>query len=115
MKVIGWGYNAEGGSLSEQIQMVDSRSVTKAECAKRYARIGAELSDTMVCAGDIYNGGKDSCNGDSGGPILVKGEQVGLVSWGVGCGRADYPGVYTSVPKLRPWIEQKLQETSLSA
>lgn len=113
VKVVGWGLTAEDSSLAEQIQLVRSRSVTRTVCAERYEKAGAMVSDNMLCAGDLFEGGQDACSGDSGGPILVKGEQVGLVSWGIGCGRADYPGVYTSVPKLRPWIDSKMEEIEL--
>lgn len=57
----------------------------------------------MICAG-LTQGGKDACQGDSGGPLVVNSVQVGVVSWGIGCAQAGYPGVYASVPNLRSWI-----------
>jgi len=58
--------------------------------------------------------GKDSCSGDSGGPLMrVAGStvyQVGVVSWGIGCGKAEFPGVYTRVASLLPWINRNKAE-----
>ncbi len=48
--------------------------------------------------------------GDSGGPMVVGNgdtwEQIGVVSWGIGCGKAHFPGVYTRTTNMRPWIEK---------
>ena len=49
--------------------------------------------------------------GDSGGPLvhlfgLNRMEQVGIVSWGIGCGKEDFPGVYTRVTEIRDWIDK---------
>jgi hypothetical protein len=45
--------------------------------------------------------------GDSGGPILdAQNRQIGLVSFGRGCGQAEYPGVYARISAASNWIEQ---------
>ncbi|XP_048506628.1 trypsin 3A1-like [Athalia rosae] len=42
--------------------------------------------------------------GDSGGPILCDSVQVGVVSWGRGCGNKRSPGVYSRVDFYLDWI-----------
>jgi len=60
----------------------------------------------MFCAGVPAGGGHDSCQGDSGGPILDSANrQIGLVSFGRGCGEPDYPGVYSRISAVSHWIE----------
>lgn len=50
--------------------------------------------------------------GDGGGPLICPSStdsnryvQVGIVSWGIGCGTNGVPGVYTDVSKYRSWID----------
>ena len=69
----------------------------------------------MVCAG-LSLGGKDACQGDSGGPLVVSkgpGDNsaiiFGIVSWGEGCARLRYAGVYTRVTKYLSWIRGKMK------
>ncbi|MEL7110978.1 MAG: trypsin-like serine protease [Pseudomonadota bacterium] len=64
------------------------------------------VDDTTICAGEFE---RDSCQGDSGGPLVKRDTfrwpyQIGIVSWGVGCGRRDSPGVYAKVSHYADWI-----------
>ncbi|XP_063873228.1 complement factor D-like isoform X5 [Scylla paramamosain] len=53
-----------------------------------------------------------TAEGDSGGPLVCGGVVAGMVSWGVGCGRLGFPGVYTSLPHWRDWITTQLNSQS---
>merc|ERR1712013_213649 len=71
--------------------------------------IGA-IGSTHFCGGSIID--KDSCQGDSGGPFIAgepgSEELIGIVSWGIGCARKGYPGVYTEVSYFVDWIMETM-------
>lgn len=69
------------------------------QCSDAY---DGSIDDSMICASAP---GKDACQGDSGGPLVVNGILVGVVSWGYGCARPEYPGVYARVSAVREWID----------
>merc|ERR1711989_70494 len=97
--VTGWGTTSEGAlGLPNVLHKVDVPVVSDEECNAAYGAAGYAAADSMICAG-LPEGGKDSCQGDSGGPFICgeagSEQSIGIVSWGVGCARPGYPGVYT--------------------
>jgi secreted trypsin-like serine protease len=114
-RVIGWGQTHEQGfAISDALMQVDVPLVARAHCKQAYP----SLDDTMICAG--YDEGlKDSCQGDSGGPHIIQDAdgrytQVGVVSWGRGCARSGFFGVYSNVRAALDWIEGTMQATELA-
>jgi trypsin len=108
-QVIGFGSLVEGGQYSPILRKVNVSIVSGSDCAYLYA--GWVVDSVMICAGDTIYGNKDACGGDSGGPLLsTDGQyQYGIVSFGYGCGLANYPGIYTRISPYRRWIESILR------
>ncbi len=106
--VTGWGATREGGPIATELMEVTTPLVTHEECSLTYGT----LTGNMLCAG-YAEGGKDACQGDSGGPLVVPTDDdgwklAGIVSFGYGCARANFYGVYTRVSNYVPWMEQTL-------
>jgi trypsin len=99
--VSGWGSTKEGGYSSWTLQKVVVPVVQQWRCKRLYKT--EVITSNMFCAGTT---GRDSCQGDSGGAIVYDNRQIGIVSWGEGCGRI-FPGVYTNVAKFHRWIKLK--------
>ncbi|XP_054084382.1 trypsin-like [Zeugodacus cucurbitae] len=105
LRVYGWGRRREDGASAVALRAAVVRVIRRAECNRVYRQDDeGYLSRTMFCAS--APGIKDSCSGDSGGPLMFRGRQYGIVSWGIGCGRTNFPGVYTSIRAVQPWINQ---------
>jgi secreted trypsin-like serine protease len=101
-QVMGWGSSTEGGDQKRFLRKAEVPSVTDKTCRTNYRAAGFVYQDrAMLCAGFLGRA-IDSCQGDSGGPLVKKFSngnflQVGIVSFGNGCAREDFPGVYTQV------------------
>uniref|UniRef100_A0A182I5R2 trypsin n=1 Tax=Anopheles arabiensis TaxID=7173 RepID=A0A182I5R2_ANOAR len=101
--VVGWGMTKKTGDR-EQLRMVRLPIVRQEVCKEIYE--GWEtITRRMICAG-YAAGGQDACEGDSGGPLLCRGIQAGITSWGVGCAKANRYGFYANVANQRDWIRK---------
>ena len=106
--VSGFGLKNETDSASSStLQKVKVPHVPNSQCQVSYG--STNIFQGTICAG-YAEGGKDSCQGDSGGPMVMRLETtgqwllVGVVSFGYGCARPDYPGVYARVSYYADWI-----------
>ncbi|XP_037941498.1 trypsin-1-like [Teleopsis dalmanni] len=107
--VAGWGALKVGGPTSDTLQEVMVPIMSQDDCRK--SRYGStRITDNMLCAG-FEAGQKDSCQGDSGGPLHIvasgtrEHQLAGVVSWGEGCAKPGYPGVYARVNRYGTWIK----------
>ena len=108
MVTVGFGAVNESGTQSMILREVTVRAYSYETCNADYAEFGGIDEESMICAGDPA-GGKDSCQGDSGGPLIdASGELAGVVSWGNGCARPGYPGVYSRVSTSVDWIKEQI-------
>lgn len=111
---MGWGATSEGGAGSSTLMEVTVPIYSESAAASAY---GTRYNSLVHVAAGLSTGGKDSCQGDSGGPLIVNSyngyQQIGIVSWGDGCARANKPGVYSRIGamKLHRWIKTVIHET----
>uniref|UniRef100_A0A0C9Q235 chymotrypsin n=1 Tax=Fopius arisanus TaxID=64838 RepID=A0A0C9Q235_9HYME len=102
--ISGWGSRREGGFGANHLQKAEIFISDQEYCKIKYASVFEVVHDTAICANDPTEV-KGSCHGDSGGPMLVDGVLIGIVSWSYHCALSDYPTVYTRVPEYIDWIE----------
>ncbi|XP_052754319.1 serine proteinase stubble [Galleria mellonella] len=113
--VTGWGRLYDEGPLPSVLQEVQVPVINNTACEAMYQAAGynEHIPNIFICAGR-RRGGADSCEGDSGGPMVVQRERDnrfvlgGVISWGIGCAEPNQPGVYTRISEFRDWINQIL-------
>ena len=99
--VSGWG-GTEGGS-PDRLMFLELKTLKNDECKWQ----GETVTPTKICAMALPVQGV--CFGDSGGPMTVNGQLVGIVSHLTvpGCGNGA-PDAYTRVSEYIGWIEEKM-------
>lgn len=114
--VAGWGDTNELMDPFERkplAQEVDMPLVSNEQCNGPY---NGAITAREICTGQMPEGGVDACLGDSGGPLMVPDGaggwlHAGVVSNGVGCGWASFPGIYTRTAFYASWIKGILEGT----
>ncbi|XP_010367872.1 prostate-specific antigen isoform X1 [Rhinopithecus roxellana] len=102
----GWGsIEPEEYLTPKKLQCVDLRIISNDVCAQVHFQ---KVTEFMLCAGS-WMGGKSTCSGDSGGPLICNGVLQGITSWGSQpCALPQKPSLYTKVVHYRKWIKDTI-------
>ncbi|GIY11097.1 protein masquerade [Caerostris darwini] len=113
--VTGWGKTADSTDHSVILKEVNVPLWRNDDCEralKFHFGPSYKLPATSLCAGAE---GRDACDGDGGGPLVCERNghwyQVGIVSFGIGCGQPNTPGIYTRVESYSTWIHRVVAST----
>lgn len=111
--VTGWGRRSETSEHSVVLKEIKVPLWNQQSCQTALReQFGPAyiLPNTAICAGAE---GRDACDGDGGGPLVCEKDgrwyQIGVVSFGIGCGRRNTPGVYTRVAAFESWISDTIK------
>ncbi|XP_055904852.1 trypsin alpha-like [Eupeodes corollae] len=106
--ICGWGLKDQNAEMvPNMLQKANVTIISRKKCGTEYGYKEDEIKESMMCAQDTNI---DACQGDSGGPLITGNLLTGLTSFGKGCGKPDYPGVYAIIASVPKWIE-KMMET----
>ncbi|NWU55799.1 OVCH2 protein, partial [Dromas ardeola] len=118
--VTGWGAHEEDRENGKKMHQLEVPILMLDTCQSYYINLPSKVTQRMICAGFPLDEGRDSCTGDSGGPLVCPSEDNsgfytlhGITSWGLGCGRKSYPGVYTNVAVFVDWIKQSINSSGM--
>ncbi|XP_056468067.1 granzyme A-like [Gadus chalcogrammus] len=112
--VAGWGaVNASNLRMTDDLMSANVTVIKRETCnSPTYYNSDPVITANMVCAGTVGENEKDqdACRGDSGGPLMCNGVQVGVTAFGRGCAKRNKPGVYILLSKEHiDWINGIMQ------
>uniref|UniRef100_A0A8C2UP44 Transmembrane serine protease 12 n=1 Tax=Chinchilla lanigera TaxID=34839 RepID=A0A8C2UP44_CHILA len=106
--ISGWGRTKEEGNGTHLLQEAEVHYISRQICNSDQGYAGV-IPKTSFCAGD-ENGDFDTCRGDSGGPLMCYLPEyqrffvMGITSYGHGCGRRYFPGIYCGPSFYQEWL-----------
>lgn len=107
---IGWGTVEFSGPQTDKLMKVNLNVIDDETCVRR----GMNITVGHMCT---FTKGKDTCQFDSGGPLLYLDQRlnryhlVGIVSYGAACA-SNYPSVNVRVTSYLDWVVENTQEAS---
>ncbi|XDV13434.1 hypothetical protein PO909_001836 [Leuciscus waleckii] len=104
--VTGWGtISSKEIQFPDILQEAQTPVVNNFECD---VANGGIITDNLICAGFLNEGGKGPCAGDTGSPLVSRQGsrwiQSGIAVYSIGCGLPEYPAVYVRVSEYQDWI-----------
>uniref|UniRef100_A0A1B0DP94 Uncharacterized protein n=1 Tax=Phlebotomus papatasi TaxID=29031 RepID=A0A1B0DP94_PHLPP len=102
----GWGQQVYPGSVSRTLQALPMVTMSNEECIERHSEdiYSPPIRQGNICA---IRENAGACMGDSGSPLILGNELVGIVSWGVPCAK-NFGDVFTRISSYRSWIIESI-------
>ncbi|KAG6452926.1 hypothetical protein O3G_MSEX007876 [Manduca sexta] len=104
--LLGWGVTKMSQKLSYEPVFLQRKFLPiypNAFCKEVYG--DKFITSSMFCAG-TFTTGEGACDHDAGGPAILSGKLVGIISFGPAvCGFPNVPTVFTLVGAYADWIE----------
>lgn len=107
--IAGWGLTYDGGVRSLQLKYLQTPIITNENCRQRllFNNYASLVQTTNICT--LLQYGQGMCRADSGSPLAIGNEIVGIASFGVSCA-TGVPDVYTRVSSYKYWIDATKQQ-----
>ncbi|XP_045505533.1 serine protease 40-like [Colias croceus] len=110
--ILGWGAKGRSGIIFDPWKNILSFAMLdiypRQDCQDVYTK--EFVTNKHFCAGFLSKGG-GACNRDVGGPGVVDGKLMGVVSFGSPtCGTPDAPTVFTKLGYYTDWIEDIMEK-----
>jgi secreted trypsin-like serine protease len=110
--VVGWGITEESDRIVNDLREMEVPIISNETCNAPQSYDG-DITSNMMCAG-YPEGGIDTCNGDSGGPLMVYRDGAwrltGVISFGdETCAKPDKYGVYMRISAFVRWLDLYVQ------
>ncbi|CAL8283158.1 unnamed protein product [Lota lota] len=115
VETAGWGSVNNLAGSTDRLKEVFMDVVDPQLCA-RYDYYGYKFTSNMMCSHRLCpkpcrhrSKTEDTCDGDSGGPLIYEGVAVGITSnGGKKCGQVKKPGIYTIISHYTTWINSTM-------
>lgn len=113
--ILGWGKRKPSARFGADVLHEAEVAVIEQQRCKDAYQDDHPISQRMLCAGSGRHGRSDTCEGDSGGPLLCQTQStpennpwkiMGITSFGDSCGKRHKFGVYTRVTAFLSWIKE---------
>ncbi|KAH8299307.1 hypothetical protein KR044_000278 [Drosophila immigrans] len=103
--IAGWGVLSFGSAKSNTLQKAQVMTINNSDCSASY---NTSIAANQICTFDHTGLGQDSCQFDSGGPVILRQRSrmflLGVISYGRACGQRYGIGVNTRISSHLNWI-----------